>query len=327
MQRTRSIWTLAIVSVALFMVTLDNLVVTNALVSIREDLGATLEELEWTVNAYTLSFAVFLLTGAALGDRFGRRSMFAVGVVVFTVASAAAALSSDDRGADRVAGPSGLRRGDRHAADADAPERGVHPGPARARARHLVGRLGPRRRPRPGGRRRGGRGLLVAVDLLAERADRDRAGADGDRDAAREPRAERKARRLGRGPGELGPVRRGARHRARAGARLDEHAGAHLDRHAGSCCSRPSSPGSCAPRADAADALLPQPRLRGHERRLARDVLRQLRLDLPAGAVLPGRAGLLAVRGRAAHASVDRDADLRGADRRASCRTGSGRGR
>ena len=69
----QNIWTLAIVSVALFMVTLDNLVVTNALVSIREDLGASLEELEWTVNAYTLSFAVFLLTGAALGDRLGRR--------------------------------------------------------------------------------------------------------------------------------------------------------------------------------------------------------------------------------------------------------------
>jgi EmrB/QacA subfamily drug resistance transporter len=93
-ERTRSIWTLAIVSVALFMVTLDNLVVTNALVSIREDLGATLEELEWTVNAYTLSYAVFLLTGAALGDRLGRRSMFAVGLIVFTVASAAAALAA-----------------------------------------------------------------------------------------------------------------------------------------------------------------------------------------------------------------------------------------
>ena len=94
MERTRSIWTLAIVSVALFMVTLDNLVVTNALVSIREDLGATLEELEWTVNAYTLSYAVFLLTGAALGDRLVRRSMFAVGLIVFTVASAAAALAA-----------------------------------------------------------------------------------------------------------------------------------------------------------------------------------------------------------------------------------------
>jgi EmrB/QacA subfamily drug resistance transporter len=93
MEDKRSIWTLAIVSVALFMVTLDNLVVTNALVSIREDLGATIEELEWTVNAYTLSFAVFLLTGAALGDRLGRRSMFAVGLGIFTVASAAAALA------------------------------------------------------------------------------------------------------------------------------------------------------------------------------------------------------------------------------------------
>jgi EmrB/QacA subfamily drug resistance transporter len=92
-QHTRSIWTLAIVSVALFMVTLDNLVVTNALVSIREDLGATLEELEWTVNAYTLSYAVFLLTGAALGDRLGRKFMFVTGLGIFTVASAAAALS------------------------------------------------------------------------------------------------------------------------------------------------------------------------------------------------------------------------------------------
>jgi EmrB/QacA subfamily drug resistance transporter len=94
MERTRSIWTLAIVSVALFMVTLDNLVVTNALVSIREDLGATLEELEWTVNAYTLSYAAFLLTGAAIGDRFGRRSMFAAGVAIFTLASAGAALAT-----------------------------------------------------------------------------------------------------------------------------------------------------------------------------------------------------------------------------------------
>ena len=93
MQSKRSLWTLAIVSVALFMVTLDNLVVTNALVSIREDLGASLEELEWTVNAYTLSFAVFLLTAAALGDRLGRRAVFAAGIGVFTLASAAAALA------------------------------------------------------------------------------------------------------------------------------------------------------------------------------------------------------------------------------------------
>jgi EmrB/QacA subfamily drug resistance transporter len=93
MERKHSIWTLAIVSIALFMVTLDNLVVTNALVSIREDLGATIEELEWTVNAYTLSFAVFLLTAAAIGDRLGRRKVFAAGLGIFTLASAAAAVA------------------------------------------------------------------------------------------------------------------------------------------------------------------------------------------------------------------------------------------
>ncbi len=85
--------TLLVVSTALFMVTLDNLVVSTALPSIRVDLGASLESLEWTVNAYTLTFAVFLLTGAALGDRLGRRRMFLAGVGIFTVASALAALA------------------------------------------------------------------------------------------------------------------------------------------------------------------------------------------------------------------------------------------
>ena len=93
MNGKQSIWTLAIVSVALFMVTLDNLVVTNALVSIREDLGASLEQLEWTVNAYTLSYAVFLLTAAALGDRLGRRRVFVAGIAIFAVASALAAVA------------------------------------------------------------------------------------------------------------------------------------------------------------------------------------------------------------------------------------------
>jgi EmrB/QacA subfamily drug resistance transporter len=85
--------TFAIVSTALFMVVLDNLVVTTALPSIRADLGATIENLQWTVNAYTLSFAVLLLTGAALGDRFGRKRMFTIGLSAFTLASAAAALA------------------------------------------------------------------------------------------------------------------------------------------------------------------------------------------------------------------------------------------
>jgi EmrB/QacA subfamily drug resistance transporter len=93
MQRRNILWTLAITSIALFMVVLDNLVVSTALPIIRVDLDATIEELEWTVNAYTLTFAVFLLTGAALGDRFGRRRMFTLGIGLFTGASAASALA------------------------------------------------------------------------------------------------------------------------------------------------------------------------------------------------------------------------------------------
>src|SRR5215213_5037317 len=91
--RRPALWTFAITSLALFMVVLDNLVVTTALPSIRRDLGGGLEDLEWTVNAYTLTFAVLLLTGAALGDRFGRRRMFVIGIGIFTVASALAALA------------------------------------------------------------------------------------------------------------------------------------------------------------------------------------------------------------------------------------------
>ena len=91
--KTKTLWTFAITSVALFMVVLDNLVVSTALPVIRTDLDATIEQLEWTVNAYTLTFAVFLLTGAALGDRFGRRRMFIFGLALFTAASAAAALA------------------------------------------------------------------------------------------------------------------------------------------------------------------------------------------------------------------------------------------
>ena len=89
----KTIWTFAITSVALFMTTLDNLVVTTALPVIRRDLNAGLSGLEWTVNAYTLTFAVLLITGAALGDRFGRRRLFVIGLGIFTLASAAAALA------------------------------------------------------------------------------------------------------------------------------------------------------------------------------------------------------------------------------------------
>ncbi|GAA0565699.1 MFS transporter [Paractinoplanes ferrugineus] len=86
---------LAAVGIPTFMVTLDNLVVSTALPVIREDLGASLTDLQWFVNAYTLPFAAFLLTAAALGDRLGRRRMFLAGITVFTLASAAAGLATE----------------------------------------------------------------------------------------------------------------------------------------------------------------------------------------------------------------------------------------
>ena len=91
--KSRTAWTFAVTSTALFMASLDNLVVTTALPSIRAHLHASLQGLQWTVNAYTLTFAVLLLTGATLGERYGRRRLFVIGLGLFTAGSAAAALA------------------------------------------------------------------------------------------------------------------------------------------------------------------------------------------------------------------------------------------
>jgi len=95
-RRRIPVW-LAIVaaSIPMFMASLDNLVMTNALPVIHRDLGASVEQLQWFVNAYTLSFASFILMAVALGDRFGRRTVFAIGIAVFTLASVAAGFSTD----------------------------------------------------------------------------------------------------------------------------------------------------------------------------------------------------------------------------------------
>jgi EmrB/QacA subfamily drug resistance transporter len=92
-KRSTNGWVLALTSVASLMVALDTLVVSTALTTIRQDLGASIEELEWTVNSYNLSLAVLLLPAAALGDRFGRRRMFAAGLALFAATSAACALA------------------------------------------------------------------------------------------------------------------------------------------------------------------------------------------------------------------------------------------
>src|ERR671931_1668994 len=86
-------WTLGAMCFALFMIMLDNTVVNVALPSIQRDLGSSLSGLEWTMNGYTLSFAVLLATGGRLGDIFGRRLTFLIGVVLFALSSAAAGLA------------------------------------------------------------------------------------------------------------------------------------------------------------------------------------------------------------------------------------------
>ncbi|MGW3951276.1 MFS transporter [Streptomyces sp. NPDC004752] len=87
------LWTFLCCGFGVAMVSLDNLVVITALPAIRNDLGGNIQELEWTVNAYTLTYSVFMLPGAALGDRFGRRRMFGIGMAVFAAASGGAALA------------------------------------------------------------------------------------------------------------------------------------------------------------------------------------------------------------------------------------------
>src|SRR3954449_3699631 len=94
-RRRAPLW-LAVVAASLpmFMATLDNLVMTSALPVIQPDLGSTVAQLSWFMNAYTLSFATFMLTAATLGDRLGRRRMMLVGITVFTLASIGSALSA-----------------------------------------------------------------------------------------------------------------------------------------------------------------------------------------------------------------------------------------
>ena len=95
MNRSSRGWTLALTSIAFIMVTLDALVVVTALPAIHREFGGDLAQLEWTINAFTLTFAAGIITAAALGDRFGRRRIFVLGLGLFTAASAACALAPD----------------------------------------------------------------------------------------------------------------------------------------------------------------------------------------------------------------------------------------
>ncbi|QAU45708.1 DHA2 family efflux MFS transporter permease subunit [Bradyrhizobium guangzhouense] len=93
--RAEKNWVLGVTALASFMMALDAMIITTAFAAIRADFGSPVETLQWTVNAFNLTFAVLLLSGAALGDRFGRRRMFATGIALFVVASAACALAGN----------------------------------------------------------------------------------------------------------------------------------------------------------------------------------------------------------------------------------------
>ena len=168
----RRSWVLAAASVASFMVALDLLVVTTSLDTIRRDLGTATGSLQWIVTAYGVSFAAMLLTGAALGDRFGRRRTMSIGLAVFALGSAGAALAPGVGALIASRGPAGRGRRDRAADRVDdrrvrVPAESPRDGDRHFGRSHRVGRD---RRP---GRGRGDLPLVaVAVDLLDQRADR-----------------------------------------------------------------------------------------------------------------------------------------------------------
>ena len=209
---THTLWTFVVTTIALFMVVLDNLVVSTAIPAIRVDLGASLEQLEWTVNAYTLAFAVFLLTGAALGDRFGRKRMFIARGRHLHRRVRGRRAGAVRRLADRRSRGAGPRRGHRDAAHADDSQRRRLPRTSRSRARRLVRHCRPRRRHGPARRRCRRRRHRLAVDLLAERPGRPRAA------PARDPAA--RVARARQGPR---PARPRPRERGDARARLGRH--------------------------------------------------------------------------------------------------------
>ena len=279
------------------MVSLDNLVVTTALPVIRADLGASLEQLEWTVNAYTLTFAVLLLTGAALGDRFGRRRMFAIGLGVFTLGSVAAALAPSVEALNVARAVQGLGGAivmpltlTLLSAAVPPEKRGLALG-----AWGGVGGLAIAFGPLVGGAVVEGISWqwifwlnvpigLVLVPLALRRLEESHGPGRPARPPGRRARERRPVRdRLGARPRQRRRAGRAPRSSARSSA------GAVARR-------RVRRLGAARARADAADAVLPLAQLRAREHRLVLHVLRHVRLDLPARAVLPDRAGVLAAR-------------------------------
>ena len=190
----RKWWTLGAMCFALFMIMLDNTVVNVALPSIQRDLGASISGLEWTINGYTLSFAVLLATGGRLGDIFGRRRMFLFGVVIFALSSATAGLRRRPDRAGRQPRRPGRRRGADDAGDALDHHRRLPAARARQGDGHLGRGLGAGAGGRPGARRLPHRARQLAGDLLPQHPGRDRRRRRGAVRGARVARHHRRPR-------------------------------------------------------------------------------------------------------------------------------------
>ena len=160
---------------ALFMMMLDNTVVNVALPSIERDLGASLSSLEWTINGYTLAFAVLLATGGRLGDIFGRRLTFLIGVTLFSISSATAGLAPDTTSLVVSRVVQGIGGALMMPATLSIVTNAFPPHAARHGDRHLGRRLGAGAGDRPRARRLPDRGRLLARDLLHQPPRRRRA--------------------------------------------------------------------------------------------------------------------------------------------------------
>ena len=315
-------WTFAITSTALFMVTLDNLVVTTALPVIRTDLHSGLSGLEWTVNAYTLTFAVLLLTGAALGDRFGRRLMFSIGLAIFTVASAAAAVAPSIGALDAARAIQGVGGAivmpltlTILSAAVPAERRGLALG-AWGGISGLAVAMGPL----IGGAVVSGISwhwifwLNVPIGLVLAPL------ALGRLDESRGPANRLDLVGVVLVSGGLFGIVWGLVRGNGVGWSSPEIVGALVGGFA--IVAAFVLLGDAHREPDAADEVLPQPDVRAGEHLEPLHVLRDVRLDLPAGAVLPDRPGLLAAAVRTEDPALDGDADLRRADRRRPLRPG-----
>ena len=168
----RKWWTLGAVAVGLFMIMLDNTVVNVALPSIQRDLGVGLSELQWIVTGYALSFAALMLTGGKLADMLGRRRIFVIGIVIFTVASLFCGLADTGQSLIGCAHRPGRRRRADEPRDALDHLGHVPAAPARDGDRDLGGRLRARARDRPARGRPPHRAPQLELGLLRQRPGR-----------------------------------------------------------------------------------------------------------------------------------------------------------